>query len=104
MQLNTAEKTVLILSTFYLVMACIFTSLSFTLAGYYILFYGFWLVTLYVSYFIVKTLYPSSLQWDGVIWIAILVVATYVIICITFQILIWTGVDLWGKCGPGMKC
>lgn len=73
----------------------------------YVLFYTFWLVTLYISYFVVKTIYPPSLQWDWVIWIAMLVAATFVIVSCALQISIWIGWDITGMmtpCGAGMKC
>ena len=70
----------------------------------YVLFYAYWLVTLYIPYFIIKTAYPPSLQWDWVIWIAIMAAAIFVIITCTLYGLSWIGWNMMAPCGPGIKC
>lgn len=97
----------MILSSIYMAMFLIVFGLIHSPIYDYVLFYVFWLVTLYVSYFVIKKAYPPSLQWDCVIWIAIMIAATFVIVSCTLQISIWIGWDIAGMmtpCGAGMKC
>jgi hypothetical protein len=107
-KLNTPESMVIIVSFFYFLLACIpipFASDPVPIAGWAGVFFLFWLIALYCSYRVIRMLIPMSLEWDSVIWIAILVIATFVIVWLALWGMLWTGVyNPMAPCGGNMKC
>lgn len=107
-KLNTPESLVILVSFFYFLFACLLipsASDPVATAGWAVVFFMFWLIALYSTYRIIGVLVPTSLQWDGVIWIAVLVLATFVIVCLGLWGLSWTGLyDPFAPCARTMKC